>query len=160
MGGASAEREVSLMSGAGVLAALRERGIAAETLAASIRDWALETGHFQAAFTRAQLLDGRAPGALGQLVLNGFHPERSGDVILVQKPFQLSGTASVGTTHGSPYSYDTHIPVVFFGSAFKPGRYADSFAITDIAATLSAALGLTEPSGNIGAPLTKILSGR
>lgn len=141
-------------------AALRERGIAAETLAASIRDWALETGHFQAAFTRAQLLDGRAPGALGQLVLNGFHPERSGDVILVQKPFQLSGTASVGTTHGSPYSYDTHIPVVFFGSAFKPGRYADSFSITDIAATLSAALGLTEPSGNIGAPLTKILSGR
>ena len=140
--------------------ALRERGIAADALATTIRDWALDTGHFQAAFTRAQLLDGRAPGALGQLVLNGFHAERSGDVILVQKPFQLSGTASVGTTHGSPYSYDTHIPVLFFGAGFKPGRYADSFSITDIAATLSAALGLTEPSGNIGAPLTKILSGR
>ena len=140
--------------------ALRERGIAAEALAAAIRDWALETGYFQAAFTRGQLLDGRAPGALGQLVLNGFHAERSGDVILIQKPFQLSGTASVGTTHGSPYTYDTHIPVLFFGAGFKPGRYADSFSITDIAPTLSAALRLTAPSGNMGAPLTKILSGR
>ncbi len=140
--------------------ALRERGIAAETLAVAIRDWALETGYFQAAFTRGQLLDGRAPGALGQLVLNGFHAERSGDVILIQKPFQLSGTASVGTTHGSPYTYDTHIPVLFFGAGFKPGRYADSFSITDIAPTLSAALRLTPPSGNMGAPLTKILSGR
>ena len=93
-------------------------------------------------------------------MLNGFHAERSGDVILIQKPFQLSGTASVGTTHGSPYTYDTHIPVLFFGAGFKPGRYADSFSITDIAPTLSAALRLTPPSGNMGAPLTKILSGR
>jgi predicted AlkP superfamily pyrophosphatase or phosphodiesterase len=141
-------------------AALRERGIAAEALSAAIRDWALETGYFQAAFTRAQLLDGRAPGALGQLVLNGFHPERSGDVILVQKPFHLTGSALAGTTHGSPYAYDTHIPVLFFGAGFKPGRYADRFSITDIAATLSAALQLTEPSGNVGSPMTKILTGR
>jgi predicted AlkP superfamily pyrophosphatase or phosphodiesterase len=141
-------------------AALRERGLAAETLATAVRDWALDTGFFQAAFTRTQLLDGRAPGALGQLVLNGFHPERSGDVVLVQKPFHLPGTAAAGTTHGSPYSYDTHVPVLFFGTGFKPGRYADSFSITDIAATLSAALRLTVPSGNVGAPLTKILSDR
>jgi predicted AlkP superfamily pyrophosphatase or phosphodiesterase len=140
--------------------ALRERGIDPELLAAAIRDWALETGHFQAAFTRAQLLDGRAPGTLGQLVLNGFHAERGGDVVLVKKPFQLSGPASVGTTHGSPYSYDTHVPVLFFGVGFKAGRYADKFAVTDIAPTLSAALRLSPPSGNTGTPLTKILSGK
>jgi predicted AlkP superfamily pyrophosphatase or phosphodiesterase len=139
--------------------ALRERGIAAELLATAIRDWALETGHFQAAFTRSQLLEGRAPGALGQLVLNGFHAERSGDVLLVQKPFQLTGTAVAGTTHGSPFSYDTHVPVLFFGKSFKSGRYADSFSITDIAPTLSTALRLTEPSGNTGVPFTKILTG-
>jgi predicted AlkP superfamily pyrophosphatase or phosphodiesterase len=137
--------------------ALRERGIAPEALASTIRDWAIETGCFQAAFTRSQLLEGRVGGALGGLVLNGFHAERSGDIVLVQKPFQLSGTASVGTTHGSVYSYDTHIPVLFFGKGFKRGRYADPFSITDIAPTLSAALRLTEPSGNMGVPLTKIL---
>jgi predicted AlkP superfamily pyrophosphatase or phosphodiesterase len=139
--------------------ALKERRIDPEVLAAAIRNWALESGHFQAAYTRSQLLDGRAPGALGRLVLNGFHPERGGDVVLVKKPFQLPGTASVGTTHGAPYSYDTHVPVLFFGAAFKPGRYADKFAITDIAPTLSAALRITAPSGNTGSPLAKILTG-
>jgi predicted AlkP superfamily pyrophosphatase or phosphodiesterase len=138
---------------------LRERGIAPEVLAAFIRDWALSTGQYQAAFTRSQLLEGRVPAGLGQMVLNGFHAERSGDVVLVKKPFQLYGNGSVGTTHGSPYSYDTHIPVLFFGRAFKPGRYADKFSITDIAPTLSAALRMTPPSGNVGAPLTAILSG-
>lgn len=139
--------------------ALRERGIEPEALAAAIRNWALETGHFQAVYSRSQLLDGRAPGALGRLVVNGFHAERGGDVVLVKKPFQLPGTASVGTTHGSPYSYDTHVPVLFFGAGFKPGRYADKFAITDIASTLSAVLRITPPSGNTGAPLTSILTG-
>lgn len=139
--------------------ALKERGINPEALAAAIRDWALESGHFQAAYTRSQLLDGRAPGALGRLVLNGFHPERGGDVVLIKKPFQLPGTASTGTTHGSPYSYDTHVPVLFFGTGFKPGRYADKFAITDIAPTLSAVLRITPPSGNTGTPLAKILTG-
>jgi predicted AlkP superfamily pyrophosphatase or phosphodiesterase len=140
--------------------ALRERGIEPNTLGAAIRDWALDTGCFQAAFTKEQLLDGRAPGALGQLVLNGFHAERGGDVVLVKKPFQLGGTAPVGTTHGSPYSYDTHVPVLFYGAGFKPGRYAEKFSITDVAPTLSAALRLSPPSGNTGKPLTKILTGK
>jgi predicted AlkP superfamily pyrophosphatase or phosphodiesterase len=140
--------------------ALKERGIDPEILAAAIRNWALDTGHFQSAYTRSQLLDGRAPGAMGRLVLNGFHAERGGDVVLIKKPFELPGTAGTGTTHGAPYSYDTHVPVLFFGTGFKPGRYADKFAITDIAPTLSAVLRISPPSGNTGTPLTKVLSGK
>lgn len=138
--------------------ALRARQIESESVAGFIREWALSTGKFQAAYTRWQLLDGRTPGALGQRVLKGYHPERSGDVVLIFKPYALHGTQKSGTTHGSPYSYDTHIPVVFYGSMFKPGRYADEFNITDIAATLSAALHVNEPSGNIGKPFVKALA--
>ena len=138
-------------------AALRQRGIAPEQLAQTIRDWALESERFEAVFTRTQLLEGRAPGLLGQRVFNGFHPARSGDVVLVQKPYQLLGNQKSGTTHGSPYSYDTHIPVLFYGAAFKPGRFAGEFFITDIAPTLSAALRMNEPSGCIGKPCAQIL---
>lgn len=137
---------------------LRAKQIESESVAGFIREWALSTGYFQAAYTRWQLLDGRTPGALGQRVLNGYHAERSGDVVLVYKPYTLPGTQKAGTTHGAPYSYDTHIPVVFYGSMFKPGRYADDFYITDIASTLCAALRLNEPSGNIGKPLVKALA--
>lgn len=141
-------------------AALRERQLSTEEVSLFARDWALNSGRFQAAYTRNQLLDGRAPGPLGQRILNGFHAERSGDLVLVPKPFHIagSGKSGVGTTHGSVYSYDTHVPVLLYGQLFKPGRYADDFAITDLAPTLCAALHLNEPSGSIGKPFVKALA--
>lgn len=139
-------------------AALRARNLSADEVARFIREWAYASGEYQGAYTRAQLLDGVAPGAIGQRVLKGYHAERSGDVVLIPKPYHLPSTYQNGTTHGSPYSYDTHIPVAFYGAAFKRGRYADEFYITDIAATLSAALHLTAPSGNIGKPFVKALA--
>ena len=138
-------------------AALAERRLPVEEVANSIRDWALGHGLFQAAYTRSQLLDGRAPGPLGERVLRGFSAERSGDVVLVQKPFQIPSGGNGGTTHGTPYSYDTHIPILFYGAPFKPGRCADPVAITDIAATLSQALRMTEPAMSIGKPISGIL---
>jgi predicted AlkP superfamily pyrophosphatase or phosphodiesterase len=137
---------------------LREKGIAAEDLAAFIREWALATGKFHSAYSRGQLLDGRAPGAIGQRVFNGFNAERSGDVVLVLKPFTLAIGGKSGTTHGAPYSYDTHVPVLFYGAAFKAGRYADEFSITDIAPMLCAAFHVNEPAGSIGKPLVKALA--
>lgn len=136
--------------------ALRERHIAPEDVASFIREWALSSGKFQAAYTRWQLLDGRTPGVIGQRVFNGYNAERSGDIVLVPKAYTLPA-AKGGTTHGTPYSYDTHIPVIFYGSEFRRGRYADEFYITDIAPTLCAALGVNEPSGCIGKPFVKAL---
>lgn len=63
-----------------------------------------------------------------------------------------------GTTHGSPFSYDTHIPALLYGTGFKAGRYADEFFITDIVPTLCAALRMNEPAGSIGKPLVKLLT--
>jgi predicted AlkP superfamily pyrophosphatase or phosphodiesterase len=136
---------------------LAAQRIAIEDVNVFIREWALSNGRFQSVFTRNQLLDGRAPGALGDRILKGYNAERGGDIVLVLKPFILPGGGRSGTTHGAPFSYDTHVPVAFHGRAFKPGRYADFFSITDIAPTLSAALRMNEPSGNIGKPFTKAL---
>jgi predicted AlkP superfamily pyrophosphatase or phosphodiesterase len=138
--------------------ALEKEGVSVEEVSVFIRNWAIESGRFAAAFTRTQLIEGRAPGKMGEAVLNGFHPERSGDVLLVLKPFVQAGSYKSGTTHGSPFSYDTHVPVLFYGAAFKAGRFADRFWITDIAPTLSAALRVTEPSGCIGKPFVQILA--
>ncbi len=136
---------------------LRDRKLEPDMVANFIREWALTDGRFQAAFTRAQLLDGRAPGLIGQRVLNGYNPERSGDVVLVLKPYSIAMGGKAGTTHGAPFSYDTHVPVLFYGSAFKHGRFADEFYITDIVPTLCAAFHLNEPPGCIGKPCVKVL---
>lgn len=137
--------------------ALAERRLSAEEVANFVRDWALDSGKFQAGFTRSQLLDGRAPGPLGERILNGFNAERSGDVVLVQKPFQIPAGGKGGTTHGAPYSYDTHIPILFYGAPFKSGRYPDDVHITDIVPTLCVPLHMTEPAMNMGKPISSIL---
>lgn len=139
---------------------LEEKKIPVEDLCNFIREWAFDTGKYQAAYSRAQLLDGRTPGQLGQFVFNGYNAERSGDMVLVTKPFLLMSGATTGTSHGTPYNYDTHVPVCFYGSAFKPGRYADVFYITDIAPTLCAALHIDVPAASIGKPFVKALAGQ
>jgi hypothetical protein len=137
--------------------ALAERRLSADEVTNFVREWALDSGRFQAGFTRSQLLDGRAPGPLGERVRNGFNAERSGDVVLVQKPFQIPGGGKGGTTHGAPYSYDTHIPILFYGAPFKSGRYPDDVHITDIVSTLCVPLHMTEPAMNMGKPISSIL---
>ncbi len=137
---------------------LRDKQIASDILASFIREWALATGKFHACYSREELLAGQAPGLVGRLTINGYNGERSGDVVLVYKPYTLPGGNKTGTTHGSPFSYDTHIPVLFHGPQFRPGRYADEFYITDIVPTLSSALHLDVPPGCMGKPFVKVLT--
>jgi hypothetical protein len=138
--------------------ALREKQLTPEVIAPVVREFALSTGLFMNCFTREQLLEGRAPGQIGQFYINGYNPERGADLMLVAKPFTLAGTNKTGTTHGTTYAYDTRVPVLFFGNAFKAGRFADEFYITDIAATLCTALHIEEPPGSIGKPCLRILA--
>jgi predicted AlkP superfamily pyrophosphatase or phosphodiesterase len=139
--------------------ALREAQVSAGDVVAFVRDWALGTGKFQAVYSREQLLEGRVHGPVGERVMRGFHAQRSGDGVLVYKPYFVEyGTGKTGTNHGSPYAYDTHVPVLFHGAAFKPGRYAEPFAISDVAATLCAALRITPPAGSMGQPCVRLLA--
>ncbi len=137
---------------------LREKNIAPAEVAAFIREWAFSTGKYQACYSREQILDGRATGLIGERVFNGFNGERSGDVVLVYKPYTINWGGKSGTTHGSPYAYDSHVPVLFYGAPFKPGRYADEFYITDMVPTLCAAVHIDQPAMCIGKPFVKVLA--
>jgi predicted AlkP superfamily pyrophosphatase or phosphodiesterase len=74
----------------------------------------------------------------------GFHPQRSGDVIFVLKPNWLMGF-NKGTTHGSPYKYDTHVPLIWWGYTIKPGSTSKPTAITQIAPTIAKLLKIDNP---------------
>lgn len=138
-------------------AVLEKKNLKMDEVAKSVRDFALASGKFQAVYSRDQILDGRATGPIGKLVTNGYNAERGGDLVLIAKPYLVPGSGK-GVTHGTPYAYDTHIPILFYGKAFNPGRYADPFGIIDIVPTLCAALGLNEPPLSMGKPLPKILA--
>ncbi len=80
----------------------------------------------------------------------GAHPERSGDVYFLPRPGFIESERSRGTTHGTPYSYDTHVPMLFFGWGVPKGQSRQAVSITDIAPTVSSLLKMMEPSGCIG----------
>ena len=88
-------------------------------------------------------------------IINGFNAQRSGDIYFILQPGWFDG-GETGTTHGSMYSYDTHIPLVFMGWRVKPGKTNKTHYMTDIASTLAAMLHIQMPSGNVGEPITEL----
>lgn len=81
---------------------------------------------------------------------NGYNQKFSGDVLLLPYPSTLPSYYKKGTSHGSGYSYDTHIPVIFYGNGIKHGASKKKYEITDIAPTISNLLQIEFPNGNTG----------
>ena len=82
-------------------------------------------------------------------VKNGFNPRRSGDIMLVMNPSWFAGYKT-GTTHGSLYRYDTHVPLLFYGWKVKNGETNVRTNISDIAPTVADFLNILEPNGSVG----------
>ena len=61
------------------------------------------------------------------------------------KKYYLIDHAATGTTHGTPYDYDTHIPIIFMGPSFQAGNYNSSVGVVDLAPTLANILGVKIP---------------
>lgn len=95
-------------------------------------------------------------GVKGMMV-RGYNFKRSGDVLVQLEPSWIPSSYPTGTTHGSAYSYDTHVPILFFGKGIKKGKSSAYHSITDIAPTLSVMLKIKFPSGCTGQPITEIL---
>jgi predicted AlkP superfamily pyrophosphatase or phosphodiesterase len=93
-------------------------------------------------------------------VLNNFHPKRSGDVFIVFEPNwfinDMEGLV-VASTHGSPWRYDTWVPIVFAGAGLDHRIVERPVRTVDIAPTLSAFTRVKQPSGTRGEPLMEVL---
>lgn len=89
---------------------------------------------------------------VAQLLQKGYYYKRSGDVLVVLDPAWMD-YGRVGTTHGSSYNYDTHVPLLWYGWGIKPGYSVKRQHITDIAPTLSFLLGIELPNGAMGEPI-------
>ncbi len=92
-------------------------------------------------------------------VLNNFNPRRSGDIYLVFEPHRFINDFDglvVAATHGSPWSYDTHVPVIFAVPGVPAATVYRRISPLDIAPTLSALVGAKPPSGAEGDPLPEL----
>jgi len=112
--------------------------------------------HIFRVFTRDELATGQIiDDPAGRAVSNGYYGPRSGDLVVVPEPYYMF-SAAPGTTHGTPFNYDSHVPVIFLGAGVKAGRYYQPIAVNDIAPTLATMLDIEEPSGAMGRILSEI----
>ncbi len=102
--------------------------------------------------TKSQLAAGDVPNTVfREKYLNSYSPYGPWYVFSIPRPFLIGYTT--GTDHSLPYTYDTHVPLAFFGVSFKPGQYREKVETVDLAATIASLLGINPPASAVGRPL-------
>ena len=108
-------------------------------------------------YTKSQLAIGAVPNdEMGSRFLHSYSPLGGWYVLGVPAPYTIGSTK--GTDHASPYHYDTHVPLAFYGLAFRPGVYRAHAEPVDLAATLASLLGINAPSHSVGRVLTEAIA--
>ncbi len=113
----------------------------------------------QYVYTRAQLESGQLPPTeWGRTIAHSVTDHGNWFVMMVLDSYQLSGTGQLaGTNHFSPWNYDRHVPLAFYGAPFKPGEYDETVEPVDLAVTLASLAGVNRPSAAVGRVLTEAL---
>jgi arylsulfatase A-like enzyme len=140
----------------------KAKGVDLDALADEARTLALAEPGVAEAYIRAEIEGGmRAGAAHFDAVARSYDRERSPDVMVVLKPWWMWGSGGTGTTHGSPYEYDTNVPLLFYGPSWiLPGRIDKPVSMRDVAPTLAALLKVAAPIGSEGKPLPLELTRR
>jgi predicted AlkP superfamily pyrophosphatase or phosphodiesterase len=108
-------------------------------------------------FTRWQLAHGEVPNTIsGRRFLRSYSAHGGWYVLGVPAPFNIGSVG--GTDHASPYSYDTHVPLAFYGIPFQTGTYRTAAEPVDLAPTLASLLGINAPASSVGRVLTEALT--
>jgi hypothetical protein len=123
------------------------------------RSRSLQTATVRYLYTKRQIAAGALPDTpRGKRILNSFSTNGGWWVMMVPGMYQMEGHEVSGTTHDSPYSYDRHVPLAFYGRPFRAGTYLEKVEPVDMATTLAALLGVNQPSSAVGRVLTEALS--
>ncbi len=141
-------------------AAIEDMGLDLREVERALAGEILKLPGFSSAFSRGDLLSGSLPASpLVNTAALSTHPVRSGNVIIVQDPFWLLSSAPEedSSTHGSPYAYDTHVPIMLAGPGIRRQKNNTPVSPRDVAPTVCAILEISPPRAATGHPLPGIL---
>jgi len=115
--------------------------------------------HVQYVYTRLQLANNQLPPSdWGRILAHSYVSHGNWYVMMIFDAYQMDGTGQfAGTTHFSPWSYDRHVPLAFYGAPFKPGEYHELVAPVDLAVTFASLAGVNRPSAAVGRVLTEAI---
>lgn len=135
---------------------LKIKGISVEEIAESLRMGMWKTEGLYTVINLEDANNANIPDYYKSKLTNIYNPKRSGEIMILLEPAHFAGYIK-GTTHGTMYAYDTHVPLLFFGCGIKKGEMNKPTAIADIAPTLAQLLKILEPNGSVGTPISEAL---
>ena len=137
--------------------AIKAKGLECYKVRTALKEFLLTQNHVKFAFTQEEILASNGSNYFLDFVAKGYDVTQNGDVVIIDKPGFIE-YKTTGTSHGTPYSYDTHVPLLFYGWKIKKGASFDRKIITEIAPTLALKLKITLPNGTESNVLTEILT--
>tara|TARA_B110000967_G_C18890685_1_gene567127 strand:- start:1648 stop:3288 length:1641 start_codon:yes stop_codon:yes gene_type:complete len=131
-------------------------GLDKNTVAQKLADEVVNFDNIYKAFSARTLQTTNFTDGIMNSLQNGYNQKFSGDVLMIPYPATLINGAK-GTSHGSGYSYDTHVPLIFYGYGIKKGKSLKKYDITDIAPTIANLLKIEAPNGTSGKIIEEVL---
>ncbi len=135
---------------------IAERGLSEDAVEDAAAGIVLDYPGVFRVYTRHEFAQHQAmQSMIDDYMARSFFAERSGDLYILMRPYVVD--AASGTSHGTPYDYDSHVPLIFYGWRVRPGSYTQRTGVSDVAPTLAEILKVETPSGNVGHVLGQIL---
>lgn len=120
-----------------------------------VRSYLLNKDYVRRVYDQDEILRGNPADHYLSLLFNGYDPKQGGELVMILKPGFMS-YKQTGTTHGSPYAYDTHVPLIWYGWGIPHGRAYGKKFVTQIAPTLSQKINIGLPNGTQAEILTEL----
>jgi hypothetical protein len=139
--------------------AIERRGLARADVENAAARYLLAQPGIAQVYTRTQLEQGvAAQSRLGTLMQRAWNRTLSGDLLVVTTPYTIFSSGTSGASHGTPWQYDTSVPLLMMGRRWiRPGGQAGYAEVVDIAPTLAEILHVRRPAGAEGRVLTEVL---
>ncbi|TDP59155.1 alkaline phosphatase PafA [Flavobacterium dankookense] len=135
---------------------IKSKGLDLVKVKQSFKDFLYTKNYVKRVYTEEEILASSSNDQLLSFVYKGYDPTQNGDLYFVYKPGFVEYSAT-GATHGSPYTYDTNVPCIFYGWNIPKGNSHDKKVITQIAPTLAQKLKITLPNATDSNVLEEVL---
>ena len=135
---------------------IKNKGLELNKVKQSFKDFLMTQEQVKTVYTEEEILSTSTNDYFLNCIARGYDPKQNGDLVILDKPGYIQ-YGSTGTSHGTPYSYDTHVPLLFYGWKIKKGESFNKKAITQIAPTLSQILKIPFSNGTEAEVLEEVL---
>jgi len=135
---------------------IKSKGLELAKVKQTFKDFIMSQKHVKRVYTEEEILASSGADYYLNFITKGYDPSQNGDLVILDKAGYIEYYAT-GTSHGTPYSYDTHVPCIFYGWDIPKGETHDKKEITQIAPTIAQKIKITFPNGTESKVLLEVL---